>query len=97
MNFLSRAEKIYATGQSAFSNVANMIAGKQLVCSFYDVYSTEEIYDIIEKNINCIDIGNLHRAYCYYRLCSTARILKKPNNEARKWLTKAINEDQDNS
>ena len=41
MNFLSRAEKIYATGQSAFSNVANMIAGKQLVCSFYDVYSTE--------------------------------------------------------
>ncbi|WP_180380367.1 discoidin domain-containing protein [Campylobacter devanensis] len=97
MNFLSRAEKIYATGISAFSNVANMIAGKQLVCSFFDIYSLEEIYNIIEKNINCIDIGNLHRAYCYYRLCSYARRLKKPIDTSRQWLTKAINEDPNNS
>ncbi|MBR2159626.1 MAG: discoidin domain-containing protein [Campylobacter sp.] len=97
MNFLSRAEKIYATGISVFSNVANMIAGKQLVCSFFDIYSLEEIYNIIEKNINCIDIGNLHRAYCYYRLCSYARRLKKPIDISRQWLTKAINEDPDNS
>lgn len=96
MNFLSKAKKIYATGGSQFSNTASMIAGKELVCSFYDIYSDEELYEIIQKNIHCLEIGNLHRAYCYYRLYDFAKKLNKPFDIQCKWLSKAMQEDFEN-
>lgn len=96
MNFLSKAKKIYATGGSQFSNTASMIAGRELVCSFYDIYSNEELYNIIQKNIHCLEIGNLHRAYCYYRLHAFAKKLNKPLDVVYKWLSKAMQEDSEN-
>lgn len=96
INFLSRAKKIYSTGSSVFSNTASMIAGKELICSFYDIYNNEELYDIIQKNIHCLEIGNLHRAYCYYRLYAFAKKLNKSFSIQYKWLSKAIQEDSEN-
>ncbi|MBO5063483.1 MAG: discoidin domain-containing protein [Campylobacter sp.] len=96
INFLSKAKKIYATGASMFSNTASMMAGKELTHSFYDIYSDEELYNIIQKNINCLEIGNLHRAYCYYRLYDFAIKLNMPLQVAQDWLYKAMQEDNDN-
>ena len=96
INFLSKAKKIYATGASMFSNTASMMAGKELIHSFYDIYSDEELYNIIQKNINCLEIGNLHRAYCYYRLYDFAIKLNMPLQVAQDWLYKAMQEDNDN-
>ncbi|EEO26559.1 hypothetical protein [Helicobacter winghamensis] len=73
-----------------------MIAGRELVCSFYDIYSDEELYNIIQKNIHCLEIGNLHRAYCYYRLYAFAKKLNKPLDVAYQWLSKAMQEDSEN-
>lgn len=96
INFLSKAKKIYATGASMFSNTASMMAGKELIHSFYDIYSDEELYNIIQKNISCLEIGNLHRAYCYYRLYDFAIKLNMPLQVAQDWLYKAMQEDNDN-
>lgn len=51
LNLMSKADKIYTTGGSMYSNLAEMISGKNIICSFYDMYSPDEIYDVLLKFI----------------------------------------------
>ncbi|EJD5796737.1 hypothetical protein M2L00_001397, partial [Campylobacter lari] len=47
LNLMSKSKYIYSTGKSMYSNVAGMISGKDIIKSFYNYYSNEEIYMIL--------------------------------------------------
>ncbi|WP_059006504.1 discoidin domain-containing protein [Campylobacter coli] len=70
LNLLARATSIISTPSSAFSRVASLIGGKIKFCSYMELYSKRELYEIIKKNINLLRLNKLQKAYSYYRLYS---------------------------
>lgn len=96
LNLMSKADKIYTTGGSMYSNLAEMISGKNIICSFYDMYSPDEIYEILLKNLHCLELDNLNRAYSYYRIYSLSRVLDKPIELSLEFIHKALEYDCEN-
>ncbi|EAI5350112.1 capsule biosynthesis protein CapA [Campylobacter coli] len=96
LNLMSKADKIYTTGGSMYSNLAEMISGKNIICSFYDMYSPDEIYDVLLKNLYCLELDNLNRAYSYYRIYSLSRVLGKSIELSLEFIYKALECDYEN-
>ncbi|WP_173776749.1 discoidin domain-containing protein [Campylobacter lari] len=93
MNFMAKASKIYSTGNSIFPQCAEMISGKKMIISFYDIYDNCKLYSVIENNIHCLKLVNLHKAYSYYRLCHLSRKLCMPINISLIHAENALRED----
>ncbi|MBT0784679.1 sugar transferase, partial [Campylobacter upsaliensis] len=96
MNFISRAKIIYSAKESVFSKVAMMISGKNNLISYHDVFSLQEQYDIIQKNLFCLNLHQLHTAMAYYRLYVLSKTMGKSKDEIFNFLTKALECDQEN-
>ncbi|EKQ9538891.1 glycosyltransferase family 2 protein [Campylobacter upsaliensis] len=96
MNFISRAKIIYSAKESVFSKVAMMISGKNNLISYHDVFSLQEQYDIIQKNLFCLNLHQLHTAMAYYRLYALSKMMGKSKEEIFNFLTKALECDQEN-
>ncbi|EAI9064687.1 discoidin domain-containing protein [Campylobacter lari] len=96
LNLMSKSKYIYSTGKSMYSNVAGMISGKDIIKSFYNYYSNEEIYMILLKNLHCLDLDNLNKAYSYYRIYSLSKILNKPIDLSLEFIYKSLEYDDNN-
>ena len=93
MNFMAKASKIYSTGSSIFPQCAEMISGKKMIISFYSLYDSFSLYNVIERNLECLNLGNLHKAYSHYRLCHLSRKLFMPSNISLRHAENALVED----
>ena len=96
VNLLSKAFKIHATGYSQFSGAALDIAGKNMLISFYDIYSTQELYNIMLKNINTLNLHPLQKAYAWYRIYDFSKQLNLDVNQSLEYVKKALSYDEDN-
>ncbi|TQR33657.1 hypothetical protein DMB92_01875 [Campylobacter sp. MIT 99-7217] len=86
INLMSKADKIYATGSSGFSLVAQAISANTNQ-SIYQLYSTKELCEIIIKNIN-LKTSDKQKAMSYYFIYY---FLREDNfNKAFSYLKKAI-------
>lgn len=68
INLMSLAEKIYSAKESVFSKVAMMIAGKNNLISYHDIYTKEEQAHIIQANLSKLKLHKLQDARAYFRL-----------------------------
>lgn len=66
INLMSRASKIYATGMSGFSLVAQAISGN-MNQSIYRIYSKEELCQMIINNLD-LETSQVQKAMSYYYL-----------------------------
>ncbi|KJD22498.1 discoidin domain-containing protein [Campylobacter jejuni] len=96
LEILARSNFIISTGQSQFSNCAVMMYGKTENISFYDLLSSEQIYNIIYKYINVLDLHNLQKAYSYFKLYYYSKILNISNDISLQYIEKAYNFDKEN-
>lgn len=97
MNFMSNASKIYSTGSSIFSQCAEMIAGKELLISYHDFFTIQEMFEYIEKNINCLNLHDLQKAYSCYKLYALSKKLEYSLEESIKYVYSALSYDPKNS
>ena len=97
MNFMSNASKIYSTGSSIFSQCAEMIAGKELLISYHDFFTIQEMFEYIEKNIDCLNLHDLQKAYSCYKLYALSKKLGYSLEESIKYVYLALNYDPKNS
>lgn len=68
LNFLAHASSVISTPSSSFSRVSDWISGKIRTCSYMELYSREELFGIMQNNINVLNLNNLQKAYSYYRM-----------------------------
>ncbi|OOX93755.1 hypothetical protein BOO83_08450 [Campylobacter coli] len=94
INLMSRAEKIYSAKESVFSKVAMMIAGKNNLISYHDIYTQKEQADIIQANLSKITLHNLQDARAYFRLFELFR--DRDVEKSISFLNKALELDYDN-
>ena len=90
LNLMSKASRIYATGDSGFSNLAQLISGRETLVTIYQKYDKKQLCDIILKNINKVSIDNLYRCYSLYMLYAYLREMNKPLQECIKFIKEAI-------
>ncbi|MBF7047538.1 discoidin domain-containing protein [Campylobacter volucris] len=97
LEILARSNLIVSTGQSQFSNCALMMYGKAENISFYDLLSDEQIYNIIYKYIDVLDLHDMQKAYSYFKLYYYSKILKNTSNDILlKYIEKAYVLDKSN-
>ncbi|EHZ1961871.1 discoidin domain-containing protein, partial [Campylobacter coli] len=96
INFMSYANIIFTSSESTFSRTANLISGKDILKSYFDIFSDEECYDIISKNIEILNLDKRQKAMSCYRLYHFGRILNKDIRNLCHWMKLAIQYDKDN-
>lgn len=96
INLMSKAKKIYSTGASQFGKVAELMSEDEILVSFYDIYSNEELFDILKRNIDVLNLHNLQKAFTMFRIYDLACKLDKPNSEKLEYLIKAYDYDNEN-
>ncbi|MCE7228842.1 glycosyltransferase [Campylobacter coli] len=94
INLMSRAEKIYSAKESVFSKVAMMIAGKNNLISYHDIYTQKDQADIIQANLSKITLHNFQDARAYFRLFELFR--DRDIKKSMSFLNKALELDYDN-
>ncbi|MFH5335062.1 glycosyltransferase [Campylobacter coli] len=94
INLMSRAEKIYSAKESVFSKVAMMIAGRNNLISYHDVYTQEEQAFIIQKNLSKLSLHKFQDARAYFRLFELYR--DSDIKKSMTFLSKALELDYDN-
>ncbi|MBZ7970767.1 CDP-glycerol glycerophosphotransferase family protein [Campylobacter molothri] len=101
MNLLSRASLIYTPGislqKSAFSQCPSFFSGCKKDISFHKIFSEEQQYDIIQKNINLISLNSMYKSMAFFRLYQLSLTLKKDFKISLKFIESAIKEDPDNA
>ncbi|MCR6578795.1 glycosyltransferase [Campylobacter insulaenigrae] len=96
MNFMSKAKKIYSAKESVFSKVAMMISGEKKLISYHDVFDIKQQYEIIKKNLFCLNLHHLHTAMAYYRLYALSKQLGKSKDEIFDMIVKTLEHDHEN-
>ena len=85
---MSQAKKLYS-GISGFSRLANMIGNNQHII-IYDLFNTQEQYDIISKHIQQYELPAIHKAFSYMYLFSLAKSLKMSPHTQKTYIQEAI-------
>ena len=85
---MSQAKKLYS-GISGFSRLANMIGNNQHII-IYDLFNTQEQYDIISKHIQQYELPAIHKAFSYMYLFSLAQSLKMSPHTQKTYIQEAI-------
>ncbi|EOH4592605.1 hypothetical protein ACLQW7_001726, partial [Campylobacter jejuni] len=93
---MSRANIIYASGKSGFSNLASMISGKDKIISLYNALDSQKQVDIIEQSLRDIELNPFHEAFSYMHLYLLAKELKQSIDKQLFYLFKAMKCDGDN-
>ena len=88
LNCIAKASQIYSSGYSNFSRLAALISGKETLVTYFQSYNTDELYNIILKNIDYVNLNNLYKAYSYYRLYDFSTQLNKDISESISFLKK---------
>lgn len=100
INLMSHSELIYTPGislqKSAFSQCASFISGNKKDVSFHEVFSLNEQFEILNRNIQILDLNPLYRSMAYFRLYQLSLSLKKNLKYAFEYIEKAIENDNDN-
>lgn len=100
MNLMSYADIIYTPGislqKSAFSQVPSCIAGIKKDISFHDVYTLNEQYEILKKNILKLNIDSLYHSMAYFRLYQLSLKINGYNSKTLEYLLQAKKQDNDN-
>ncbi|MCH5322406.1 MAG: discoidin domain-containing protein [Helicobacter sp.] len=96
INLMSKASKIYATGGSAFSRAASLISGKEILVSFYTLYSAQELYDIMLKNIDILSLSKYQKAFSYYQIFMFSRRLNQALDLSLEFVKRALEFDNEN-
>lgn len=96
INFIAKASKIYSSGFSNFSRLAMLIAGKDSLVTYFQLFSTRQLYDIIFKNMTYISLNKLYTAYSFYRLYAFSRQLDFPIQKSIDFLQEALKNNPDN-
>lgn len=85
---MSQAKKLYS-GISGFSRLANMIGNNQHII-IYDLFNTQEQYDIISKHIQQYELPAIHKAFSYMYLFDLAKSLKMSPHTQKTYIQEAI-------
>lgn len=96
VNFMAKASKIVATGGSGYSRFAESIAGKTILVPYYTLYTRHRQYEIMLKNIDCLSLTPLQKAFSYNRIYNFTKILNMPLEKSLEYLNKALSYDPEN-
>lgn len=75
ITLMSNSKKLYLSGHSGFSNLAYLIGSCDRIC-VYDLYSTQEKYNIIKNNLKKFDFDKYQKSFAYIHLYIYAKELK---------------------
>lgn len=101
MNLLSHASLVYTPGislqKSAFSQCASFFSGVKKDISFHEIFSEEEQFQIIQKNIHELQLNPLYKSMAFFRLYQLSLKLQKGFGISLQFIEKAIFEDSSNT
>ncbi|EPP1520759.1 glycosyltransferase, partial [Campylobacter coli] len=96
INLMSKARIIYSPKASAFSRVAMMISGKDMLITYEDIFSVQERYDVIQRHLFSLKLNNLQTARSLFYQYTLSLKLKMSSNIHLNILKKALYFDRDN-
>lgn len=95
--FMSKSKTIITVNRSAFGRVACLISGKSIRRSYQELYTTLEIYSLIQKNIFILNLNRLQISYSYYRLYELSKVLNLSYEISLSHIQKALDYDPTNT
>ncbi|WP_270991462.1 hypothetical protein [Campylobacter upsaliensis] len=96
VELMSKANKIYSSGKSGFSNLASMISGESKVISLYKDLTDEQQMNAIEQSLHKIKLLPLQEAFSYMHLYILSENLGYSIEMQQNYLAKAMELDETN-
>ncbi|HDX3452110.1 TPA: hypothetical protein ROD35_001100 [Campylobacter coli] len=90
ITLMANSKKLYLSGNSGFSNLAYLIGNCERIC-VYDLYSTEEKYNIIKNNLKIFNFDKYQKSFAFVHLYIYGKELKLPLSEQICNMQEAIN------
>ncbi|MFG5098539.1 hypothetical protein O8I71_07585 [Campylobacter lari] len=94
LTFISSCKKIYSF--SGFARLASMIGNGIEPERWDNIFTNDEKFDIISRNINNIDVSSYQKAFSFFVMFYYAKILKKNIEILIDILEKAFENDKEN-